>query len=113
MPRAIEPRRFYNRIARVYDPIYVTRSSMRKRRLAATRLRSGPGAVILVPGCGTGSDFAHLVETIGPTGRIIGVDPSEGMLERASAKIERNGWSNVTLIHRDARDVNAALLSEW
>lgn len=52
-------------------------------------LQSGDTVVDLF--CGTGVDFEPLLSGIGPTGRVIGVDGSEGMLARARRRIERRG----------------------
>ncbi len=41
--------------------------------------------------CGTGVNFELLLSRIGPTGRVIGVDGSEGMLTRARRRIEQRG----------------------
>ena len=46
-----------------------------------------------------------LQQSVGPQGRIIGVELSPEMLEIAQEKVERNGWKNVTLIQGDAQTV--------
>src|SRR5690349_17045894 len=68
-------------------------------------------------GAGTGRNFPYLVEAVGPSGTIIGVDASPGMLAEARKLIERNGWSNVQLLQQDATqlevdgDVDGVLFS--
>ena len=57
-------------------------------------------------GCGTGISFERLHRDVGPQGRIIGVEFSPEMLELARRRVERNGWSNVTLIEGDAKTVD-------
>lgn len=64
------------------------------------------GKVVLDIGCGTGRNFPFLVRRVGPRGRVIGIDYSQGMLDVAKARVEREGWRNVEL----ARD-NAAKLA--
>lgn len=107
----MEPHEWYDRIARFYD-----RSNGRRdrelRRRAAEELRLRAGDVVLVVGCGTGLDFPPIVPAVGPTGRVIGLDYSAGMLERARSLVKRSGWANVTLVHEDARSLGPEMLQE-
>ena len=84
--------------------------SYRSQSVAALRL--SPGMSVLVPACGTGQDFPPLIEAVGPDGRVVGVDYSAGMLARASRRVERAGWSNVSLIERDIQELSEADLAE-
>ena len=72
------------------------------RRRAVRALRLGPGDAVVEVGCGTGLNFRLLREAVGPEGRIIGVDMTDGMLDRARDRVERHGWSNVELVETDA-----------
>ena len=54
--------------------------------------------------CGTGLNFSLLEDAIGPEGRIVGVDLTDAMLDQAQSRIERNGWSNVSLVEADAAE---------
>jgi len=77
------------------------------------------GATVLDIGCGTGRNFAGLIQRVGPTGRLIGLDYSEGMLAQARGRAERAGWGNVELIHSDAATLEGvsepvdAVVSVW
>jgi len=53
-------------------------------------------------GCGPGVNIPALREAVGPTGRVIGVDITRGMLDRARALVDRHGWENVSLVRADA-----------
>jgi demethylmenaquinone methyltransferase/2-methoxy-6-polyprenyl-1,4-benzoquinol methylase len=77
------------------------------RKTAATRLALTPGERVLEIGCGTGRNFPHLREAVGPEGQIIGVDLSPGMLARSRELCERNAWDNIELVHCDAAEYNA------
>ena len=110
--------RRYDRVARFYsafEPLYLIFPPARRRAVAALGLKLGD--TVLEMGAGTGRNFPYLVEAVGPSGTIIGVDASEGMLAEARKLIERNGWSNVQLLHQDAtqlevdRDVDGVLFS--
>ncbi|HET7054328.1 MAG TPA: methyltransferase domain-containing protein [Solirubrobacterales bacterium] len=110
--------RRYDRIARVYstlEPLYLIFPPARRRAVAALGLKAGD--TVLEIGAGTGRNFPYLVEAVGPSGTVIGVDASRGMLAEARRLIERRGWSNVQLLHQDAaqleldRDVDGVLFS--
>jgi ubiquinone/menaquinone biosynthesis C-methylase UbiE len=72
------------------------------RTKAIAQLAPPAGATVLDIGCGTGLSFAPLLECIGPTGRIVGVDPSPDMLARARGRIACHGWSNVAVMEATA-----------
>lgn len=55
----------------------------RWRRKLIAKLELSPGSTVLDVGCGTGNDFPLIEQAIGSSGRIIGVDYSGRMLERA------------------------------
>jgi SAM-dependent methyltransferase len=54
-----------------------------------------PGQVVLDLGSGAGIDILLAARAVGPTGRVIGVDMTDAMLERARANIAASGLSNV------------------
>ena len=53
------------------------------KRLMLQRIALAPGAAVLDVGCGPGTDVFEMVELVGPTGRLIGLDASEVMLAEA------------------------------
>ena len=54
-----------------------------------------PGETVLDLGSGAGFDCFLASSKVGPTGRVIGVDMTDAMLEKARANAERAGVSNV------------------
>jgi demethylmenaquinone methyltransferase/2-methoxy-6-polyprenyl-1,4-benzoquinol methylase len=72
------------------------------RRMAVKALKLKPGDTVLELACGTGINFPLFQEYIGSTGRIIGVDLTDAMLEQAQKRVAKQGWDNVTLIQHDA-----------
>lgn len=99
----------YRRRARLYDwsvnAYYLIGFrwwAYRRRAIAALGLQ--PGATVVEIGCGTGLNFRLLQESIGLSGRLIGVDLSADMLEQARRRVTANGWSNVDLVHIRAAD---------
>jgi len=77
------------------------------------------GKTVIDIGCGTGRNFALLVNAVGERGRVIGLDCSDGMLAQARQRVRRNGWHNVELVRGDAVELDAvrepvdAALSVW
>lgn len=75
----------------------------------ALRLPSG-GTALDVP-CGTGQSLGGLALAVGPSGGVLGVDRSGGMLRKAQRRAERSGWAHVSLHRGSAADVDEALLT--
>ena len=59
--------------------------------------RIEPGSVVLDLGCGAGTDLLIAAQMTGPDGRVIGVDMTPAMLERARASAQQMGLANVEL----------------
>ncbi len=53
------------------------------------------GDVVLDLGAGAGLDLLIAAQKVGPTGRVIGVDMTEAMIEAARANVARTGLANV------------------
>lgn len=102
---------YYDRVAGVYDVLSAERLLYRRPRERAVHLlRVSAGDTVLDVGCGTGLSFPALQRTVGPTGMIVGLDASAGMLARAQERTRRARWGNVRLIHAPAADLSTALL---
>ncbi|KAF0957329.1 GNAT family N-acetyltransferase [Rhodococcus sp. T7] len=81
------------------------------RAQALELLDLAPGQTVLEVGCGTGRNFAGVLEKIGPSGQLIGVDQSADMLKHSQAKLDANGWVNVRLIYSSAETASLAALA--
>jgi phosphatidylethanolamine/phosphatidyl-N-methylethanolamine N-methyltransferase len=93
-------RKRYDGMARSYA---ATGRFITAHRHAATgALGVHPGERILDIGCGPGMNFESILKSLGSGGSLVGLDYSSGMLEQAQQHVERNGWSNVTLLLGDA-----------
>lgn len=94
----------YARGARWYDALsgeFVYRVG-RIAGIELLQLREGD--TVLDLGCGTGLNLPGLIEQVGPTGRVIGLDRSADMLAVAERRAAKHGWSNITLVHADATE---------
>ncbi|HBP88947.1 MAG TPA: methyltransferase type 11, partial [Nitrospiraceae bacterium] len=72
------------------------------RKMAVQALKLEPGQTVVEVGCGTGLNFSLLQHEVGSTGRIIGIDFTDAMLEQAHQRVRKEGWLNVELIQTDA-----------
>lgn len=92
----------YDLTANLYYLIGFREWAYRKKAVSALRLKRGD--VVVEIGCGTGLNFPLLEEAVGPEGKVIGVDMTDAMLSRARERVDAIGWSNVTLVRRDAAE---------
>jgi demethylmenaquinone methyltransferase/2-methoxy-6-polyprenyl-1,4-benzoquinol methylase len=104
-----EVRSAYQKWAKVYDlAVYfyylvgMRIGHWRRSAVEAMALRQGDTVVEI--GCGTGLNFALLEQAVCGEGKIIGVDISEAMLERAGARVQAAGWQNVEFVCCAAAD---------
>ncbi|TKX58194.1 methyltransferase domain-containing protein [Halorubrum sp. SS7] len=96
-------RRSYDAWARVYDWFARATASVGGVRAACVRsLDLAPGDTVVEFGCGPGVNLPALREAVGPSGRVVGVDVSTRMLDRAAGLVARRGWENVSLVEADA-----------
>jgi demethylmenaquinone methyltransferase/2-methoxy-6-polyprenyl-1,4-benzoquinol methylase len=96
--------RFYDWSVNAYYLIGFRWWAYRRSAIAALGLQ--PGATVVEMGCGTGLNFRLLQESIGLSGRLIGVDLSTDMLQQARQRVAAKGWSNVELVQARAADYN-------
>lgn len=54
-----------------------------------------PGEVVVDLGCGAGMDSFLAARAVGPHGRVIGIDMTDAMLEKARANARTTGYQNV------------------
>lgn len=74
------------------------------KRSRAVLLGLGEGASVIDVGCGLGDDARALSRLVGPGGRVVGLDSSEAMLERARARCEAHDGP-VEFIAADAHEL--------
>ncbi|GGM43801.1 class I SAM-dependent methyltransferase [Haloarcula argentinensis] len=92
---------FYGRWAQVYDWVANAPGVASWRDRAADSLALAPGDTVVEMGCGTGANVPHLRERVAPAGRVVGIDVTEKMLDRARERSARTGES-VHYVQADA-----------
>jgi demethylmenaquinone methyltransferase/2-methoxy-6-polyprenyl-1,4-benzoquinol methylase len=98
----------FDRIAGVYDLMNTAMTAgmhHRWRERSADRAELARGASALDVCCGTGDLALELRRRVGPSGRVVGCDFSEPMLELAREKSYRLGMSDVEFELADALDL--------
>jgi phosphatidylethanolamine/phosphatidyl-N-methylethanolamine N-methyltransferase len=94
-------KRFYGSHVRCYDLLAMHTPGVHRWRRAAVRaLDLSRGDTVLDIGCGTGATLPLLSRTVGPAGRVVGVDLTSELLDRATRRTE--GLHNVSLVRGDA-----------
>ncbi len=75
------------------------------RARAVAHLELMPGARVLDLGCGPGGSFPYLLQAVGPTGEVVGVEISAEVAVNARRRIERHAWDNVHVVEAAAESV--------
>jgi demethylmenaquinone methyltransferase/2-methoxy-6-polyprenyl-1,4-benzoquinol methylase len=88
----------YNRMSRWYEVI--AGSTEKKYRDGGLEtLSAQPGETILEIGFGTGHCLIALAKAVGPAGRVIGLDISDGMLAIARERLQKSGLDDRVDLH--------------
>jgi len=98
----------FDRIAGVYDLVNTVMTAGLHhawRERAADRAELGPGDAALDLCCGTGDLALELRGRVGASGRVVGADFSERMLELAQEKAGERGLADVTFEWADAMEL--------
>jgi ubiquinone/menaquinone biosynthesis C-methylase UbiE len=90
----------YDFTTRLYPAPGYPQRAQRLRAVQALGLR--PGDTVVDVACGTGLNFPLIQKLIGADGRIVGVDLTDAMLDRAQDRVHAKGWRNVSLVQSDA-----------
>ena len=97
-----DTRVFYNRISR----LFALSEGFYKRKhlkMGVERLSVSEGNVVLEIGVGTGDSVIEFAKIVGDSGRVYGVDISQGMLDTTRMKLKKEGLlDRVELVNKDA-----------
>lgn len=104
---------YYDKFSTVYD-VFSSKAYYHKARLQAVKeLRLTKGKTVLNVPVGTGQNFDYLQQHLSGSGLIVGVDISSGMLDKARIKIDKNQWSNITLLNQNVINLGPNLVSKY
>jgi ubiquinone/menaquinone biosynthesis C-methylase UbiE len=88
----------YNRLSRWYDVIAGS-TEKKYRDWGLGKLSAQTGERILEIGFGTGHCLVALARAVGPTGSVVGVDISDGMLAITRDRLQREGLNEWVDLH--------------
>lgn len=77
---------FDEEAAKRIEAMYLISDAARRRTIVREALRASPGERIVDVGCGPGFYCAELLEEVGPSGSVVGVDGSAAMLALAARR---------------------------
>jgi ubiquinone/menaquinone biosynthesis C-methylase UbiE len=92
----------YRRRAPIYDLELLLFEPV--RRQAVDWLAARAGSTVLDVGCGTGLSLPLLRAAVGTSGRVVGIEQSPEMIERARRRVHEQRWRNVLLVNAAAED---------
>jgi demethylmenaquinone methyltransferase/2-methoxy-6-polyprenyl-1,4-benzoquinol methylase len=87
-----EAKNTYDKMSRWYD-VLAGRFEKPFRKIGLEKLDAREGEAVLEIGFGTGHCILALAHSVGDTGRVYGIDISEGMLEITLARVRKAGLS--------------------
>jgi ubiquinone/menaquinone biosynthesis C-methylase UbiE len=76
---------------------------VRKKAIKLLDLENGNR--VIDAGCGSGGSFPFLLNSIGQTGELIGVEISPETIINTRKRIAKNHWKNVTVVEEDVQKV--------
>src|SRR5262249_48859517 len=88
-----ETRHYYDKIAKIYD-MMVDHSEAPIRQLGLDMRAAKPGEKAREVGFGTGHCLVTLAKAVGPTGKVYGIDISEGMRQLALENLQKEGLAS-------------------
>jgi ubiquinone/menaquinone biosynthesis C-methylase UbiE len=88
-----ETKAFYDKISHVYD-LLAEHSEGPVRRAGLEKLDARPGEKILEIGFGSGHSLVSLAQSVGLTGKVYGLDLSQGMLHVAQGNLHKAGLAD-------------------
>ena len=84
----------YNNASATYEDYWLSVASTPIDDMFA-KLQISPGAIAVDCGCGTGYSTAKLARMVGPQGKVIAIDLTEGMVTKAKQRVRQQGFADV------------------
>jgi demethylmenaquinone methyltransferase/2-methoxy-6-polyprenyl-1,4-benzoquinol methylase len=83
----------YDRMSRIYD-LFAGTSERRFNNIGLQMLAAQAGENVLEIGFGTGHSLVALAQAVGVSGKVTGIDISNGMLRETQSLLKRSGLAN-------------------
>ncbi|MBT8218551.1 MAG: methyltransferase domain-containing protein [Bacteroidia bacterium] len=103
---------YYDSFSNLYDWLSPKWYYHEARAYAIQQLHLDEATTVLNLPCGTGQNFEYFQKYMNGSGLVIGIDLSEGMLEKAIKKKNENNWSNIKIINEDATQIRLPWIKE-
>lgn len=103
---------YYDKFSKVYDWLSPKWYYHNARNYAIQQLQLKQGQTVLNLPCGTGQNFEYFQKYLNETGQIIGIDLSDGMLEKAKKKKTANDWQNIQIYKGNATNITKVWLKK-
>ena len=103
---------YYDKFSKLYDWLSPKWYYHEARKFAIQQLQLEEDTTVLNLPCGTGQNFEYFQKYMDGSGFIIGIDLSEGMLEKAKQKQSESNWNNIKIIKGDATQINPVWIKE-
>ena len=87
-----ETKAYYNKIAKVYD-LLAEHAEQPMREKGLEKLAPQPGEQVLEIGFGTGHCLVEIAASVGPEGKVLGIEISDSMLELSRELLEKQGFA--------------------
>lgn len=97
----------YDRASSIYDQVGPKTMSRFGARLVEL-MDIQAGARVLDVGVGRGANLFPAAEQVGPSGRVVGIDISQGMLDKVRDEVEERGLKQVELVQMDGEQLDFA-----
>ncbi len=75
-----------------------------ERLLSISDVKAGEN--VLDISCGTGLVTFPIAEAVQSSGKVVGIDLSEGMIDKAAEEAEKKGFPNISFRHMDAEELD-------
>ena len=98
--------KYYDRFSKIYNLISSKRYYHKIRQFAINQLDIQKGDIILNVPCGTGVNFSYFNNYLQNSGKVIGIDLSDGMIRKAKKMIHKQEYTNFEIIKKDVTTLN-------
>lgn len=103
---------YYDKFSKRYDWLSPKWYYHEARNFAIQELQLKADVTVLNLPCGTGQNFEYFQKYMNGSGLIIGIDLSEGMLEKAKEKKTLHNWNNIKILKGDATQITPAWIKD-